>query len=101
MHIAIDARVINSGTGTYVVKLLEYLQQIDHENSYSVLVRAKDKHYWKPVNPHFTVRVAEFDNYSFAEQIGFKRYLDTLKPDLVHFCMPQQPIPRQARYNCA
>ena len=28
-HIAIDARVINSGTGTYVVKLLEYLQKID------------------------------------------------------------------------
>lgn len=34
MHIAIDARVINSGTGTYIVKLLEYLQQIDNENSY-------------------------------------------------------------------
>ena len=47
MHIAIDARVINSGTGTYIVKLLEYLQQIDNENSYSVLVRAKDKHYWQ------------------------------------------------------
>ena len=36
-HIAIDARVINSGTGTYVVKLLEYLQKIDHQNTYSVL----------------------------------------------------------------
>ncbi len=92
MHIAIDARVINSGTGTYIVKLLEYLQQIDNENSYSILVRAKDKHYWQPARPNFTVRVAEFDNYSFAEQIGFKRYLDKLKPDLVHFCMPQQPI---------
>ena len=33
-HIAIDARVINSGTGTYVVKLLEYLQKIDHHNTY-------------------------------------------------------------------
>lgn len=92
MHIAIDARVINSGTGTYIVKLLEYLQQIDNENSYSILVRAKDKHYWQPARPNFTVRVAEFDNYSFAEQIGFKRYLDKLKSDLVHFCMPQQPI---------
>ena len=72
MHIAIDARVINSGTGTYVVKLLEYLQQIDHENSYSILVRAKDKYYWQPARSNFTVRVTEFDNYSFAEQIGFK-----------------------------
>ena len=36
-HIAIDARVINSGTGTYVVKLLEYLQKIDHHNTYSTI----------------------------------------------------------------
>lgn len=92
MHIAIDARVINSGTGTYVAKLLEYLQQIDHENDYSVLVRKKDETYWQPSAPNFTVRVADFDNYSFAEQFGFKRFLDELSPDLVHFCMPQQPL---------
>ncbi|MBC7764697.1 glycosyltransferase, partial [Microbacteriaceae bacterium] len=92
MHIAIDARVINSGTGTYVAKLLEYLQEIDHNNTYSVLVREKDKDYWKPVAPNFTVRVAEFDNYSFAEQLGYKKLLDELNPDLVHFCMPQQPL---------
>ena len=92
MHIAIDARIINSGTGTYVAKLLEYLQQIDHENDYSVLVRAKDENYWHPTADNFTVRVAEFDNYSFAEQIGFKKFLDDLSPDLVHFCMPQQPL---------
>ena len=97
-HIAIDARVINSGTGTYIVKLLEYLQQIDRENTYSVLVRAKDQDYWQPVNPNFTVRVAEFDNYSLAEQLGFKRYLDELQPDLVHFCMPQQPVWYRGRH---
>lgn len=91
-HIAIDARVINSGTGTYVAKLLEYLQQIDTINKYSVLVRAKDKHYWQPTASNFTVRIADFDNYSFAEQLGFKEFLDDLQPDLVHFCMPQQPL---------
>ena len=92
MHIAIDARVINSGTGTYIAKLLEYLQQIDTDNSYSVLVRAKDENYWQPTNSNFTVCVAEYDNYSFSEQLGFKKFLDALHPDLVHFCMPQQPI---------
>ena len=97
-HIAIDARVINSGTGTYIVKLLEYLQQIDRENTYSVLVRAKDQDYWQPVNPNFTVRIAEFDNYSLAEQLGFKRYLEELRPDLVHFCMPQQPVWYRGRH---
>jgi glycosyltransferase involved in cell wall biosynthesis len=92
MHIAIDARIINSGTGTYVAKLLEYLQRIDSVNQYTVLLREKDKDYWTPSASNFTPLIAEFDNYSFAEQIGFKRFLDKLEPDLVHFCMPQQPI---------
>lgn len=92
MHIAIDARVINSGTGTYVAKLLKYLQEIDTSNNYTVLLREKDKDYWKPSAPNFTTRIAEFDNYSIAEQVGFKKLLDELSPDLVHFCMPQQPI---------
>lgn len=91
-HITIDARIINSGTGTYVAKLLEYLQQIDQTNRYTVLLRKKDKDYWKPSASNFSTMVAEYDNYSFAEQIGYKRFLDTLAPDLVHFCMPQQPL---------
>ncbi len=92
MHIAIDARIINSSTGRYVERLLHYLQQVDTTNAYSVLVLAKDEHFWQPTAANFTVIVAEFDNYSFAEQLGFKKLLNKLKPDLVHFCMPQQPI---------
>lgn len=91
-HIAIDARIINSSTGTYVKRMLHYLQDIDKTNKYTVLVRAKDKDYWRPRNKNFSVMVAEFDNYSLAEQIGFKKFLDKLSPDLVHFCMPQQPV---------
>lgn len=92
MHIAIDARIINSSTGRYVERLLHYLQQVDTSNQYSVLVRAKDVEYWKPSAANFTVKVADFDNYSLAEQIGLKKLLDELHPDLVHFCMPQQPV---------
>lgn len=92
MHIAIDARIINSTTGTYVERLLHYLEQIDTENQYTVLVPSKDLNFWQPTNPRFTVRTVDFDNYSFAEQIGFKNFLDELGADLVHFCMPQQPI---------
>lgn len=91
-HIAIDARIINSSTGRYVERLLNYLQEIDTINSYSVLVLAKDKDYWKPTAHNFKVKIADFKNYSLSEQIGFKRFLDKLSPDLVHFCMPQQPI---------
>ena len=92
MHIAIDARIINSTTGTYVEELLNYLEKIDTTNKYSILVPSKDINFWKPTNPNFTVRPADIANYSFAEQTKFKALLDDLNPDLVHFCMPQQPI---------
>jgi glycosyltransferase involved in cell wall biosynthesis len=91
-HIAIDARIINSTTGRYVERLLTYLQDVDQNNVYTVLVRAKDENYWKPTNKNFIVTVADYSDYSFAEQLGFSALLNKLKPDLVHFCMPQQPI---------
>lgn len=91
-HIAIDARIISTSTGRYVERLITYLEKIDTINTYTIMVLEKDAGYWQPTNPNFHVAVADFPNYSFAEQIGFKRYLDQLKPDLVHFCMPQQPL---------
>ncbi len=91
-HIAIDARIINSSTGRYVERLVTYLQEVDTENEYSILVPEKDKDFWKPRNANFTVRTVNFDNYSFNEQLGFNSYLKKLNADLVHFCMPQQPL---------
>lgn len=91
-HIVIDARIINSTTGTYVERLLHYLQKIDTNNRYTVLIPSKDKDFWKPYAKNFTARFADFDDYSFAEQTGFKKFLDELSADLVHFCMPQQPV---------
>lgn len=90
--IALDARIISSSTGRYIERLVHYLEQIDRENQYFILVRRKDLGFYRPTNPNFTVVEADFADYSFDEQIGFKKLLETLKPDLVHFCMPQQPI---------
>ncbi|MDB5162015.1 MAG: glycosyl transferase, group 1 [Candidatus Saccharibacteria bacterium] len=95
MHIAIDARIINSTSGRYTERLVTYLQDIDKTNQYTILVRAKDENFWKPRNKNFTVMVAEFDQFSFAEQLGFNTFLKKLNPDLVHFGIVQQPI----RYN--
>lgn len=92
MHIAIDARIINSSTGRYIERLLTYLEKIENDHTYSVLVRAKDKDYWKPTDPRFTIVVADFHQYTFEEQLGLNTLLRRLKPDLVHFCMPQQPL---------
>jgi glycosyltransferase involved in cell wall biosynthesis len=90
--IAVDARVISSGTGRYIRGLLQNLEDIDRENEYLVLVRHKDLDYYKPKNPKFKVVEAEFADYSYNEQLGFNRLLRSLQPDLVHFCMPQQPL---------
>lgn len=90
--IVIDARIINSSTGRYVERLLTYLQDVDTENHYIVLVPKKDLEYWKAKNDNFTVREANYSAYSFGEQLGFAWLLYRLKADLVHFCMPQQPI---------
>jgi glycosyltransferase involved in cell wall biosynthesis len=91
MHIAIDARIIATSTGRYVERLLTYLEKLESPHTYTVLVLKKDKNYWTPTNPNFTVKVADYKQYTFAEQIGFSRYLRKLNADLVHFCMPQQP----------
>lgn len=92
MKIAIDARIINSGTGRYIERLLHYLEQLDHINQYLILVRHADLNFYKPQNPNFSIIEADFADYSFSEQLGFAKLLQKLKPDLVHFCMPQQPL---------
>ena len=92
MHIAIDARIINSSTGTYVERLVYYLQKIDKKNRYTILVPSKDLTFFTPSAKNFSVMAADFKNYSFAEQTAFKKFLDDLNADLVHFCMPQQPV---------
>lgn len=91
-RIVIDARIINSSTGRYVERLLTHLQSIDTENEYIVLVPKKDYRYWKPKNKNFTVKIADYKNYSLSEQFAFAWFLYKLKADLVHFCMPQQPL---------
>src|SRR5690606_39204323 len=91
-HIVIDARIINSTTGTYVERLLTYLQDEDKTTKYTIVMPSKDLDYWKPISKNFNVIAADFGNYSFAEQFGFKKFIESLSPDLVHFCMPQQPV---------
>ena len=90
--IVVDARIINSTTGRYVERLLHHLENIDDQHHYKILVPKKDLDYYQPRNSSFEVLEADFDNYSFAEQIGFNALLKKLDADLVHFCMPQQPI---------
>lgn len=90
--IVIDARIINSSTGRYVERFLENLQEIDAENNYIVLVPKKDLSYWQPKRSNFKIVASDYKSYSLSEQIGFCWQLYMLRADLVHYCMPQQPI---------
>lgn len=92
LHIAIDARTINSSTGTVIVNLLRHLQELDRTNRYTVLLSTKDRTYWQPSQPNFSVSYVDAPPYSVAEQTTLRRALKALSPDLIHFCMPQQPL---------
>jgi glycosyltransferase involved in cell wall biosynthesis len=92
MKIAIDARILRTSTGRYVERLLHYLQEVDHENQYVILLDKKDFDGWIPTNPNFSKVRIDVSNYSFKEQIAFPLLLARLKVDLVHFAMPQQPL---------
>jgi glycosyltransferase involved in cell wall biosynthesis len=91
-HIVIDARIRRSSTGRYVDRLLEHLQDIDHHNSYTVLLQADDQ--WKPKATNFSSLIAPFSQFSFnpLDQIRFAAQLYSLHADLVHFPMNQQPV---------
>lgn len=92
MHIVIDARRINSSTGHYIERLVDELQYIDDDNIYTVVVLEKEKSHWKPSQNNFKVVTTTADHYTFAEQLKFAKLLYSLKPDFVHFSMPQQPL---------
>jgi len=90
--IVIDARELRRSTGRYVERLIHYLQQVDQQNDYIILLTPKDMDTWQPTNPRFTKLACQFKEFTFAEQIGYKRQLDSLHADLVHFGMVQQPV---------
>ena len=92
MKIVIDARTLRTSTGRYIERLIHYLQKIDNKNNYVILLKPKDFDDWQPSNPRFKKVICPYKEYTFAEQIDFKKQLESLHPDLVHFAMVQQPV---------
>lgn len=91
-HIVIDARIRRASTGRYVDRLVEHLQKIDNINRYSILIQSDDP--WRPTAPNFDPVFCNIPQFSFNpfHQFRFSGLLDSLKPDLVHFPMNQQPL---------
>lgn len=91
-HIVIDARIRRASTGRPIDRLVEYLQDIDHEHRYTILVEPDDP--WVMRNKNFTTLPCPYPQFSISplHQLGFAWQLYHLKPDLVHFTMTQQPL---------
>ncbi len=94
--IVIDNRESGTTTGRYVDKLVEYLHTIQPEEApdvtFTVLAKPHRLEYLQTIAPNFTIVSTSHKEFTFAEQWPFKRQIDALKPDLVHFPMVQQPV---------
>lgn len=92
-RIVIDARIIETSTGVYMQRLVYFLHAMnDSSNEYIVLVPEKHVMKWQSKLAQFSVQAANQKWYTMSEQWSFFWQLYSLKPDLVHFTMPQQPL---------
>ncbi len=91
--IVIDARTIDGSTGHYTHHLLANINRSHaSEFRFVVLTPSKTVKKWAREFPNMLVEEADEKSYSVAEQTSFVARLESYKPDLVHFTMPQQPF---------
>lgn len=91
-HIVIDARIRRASSGRPIDRLLEYLQTLDSNQRYTILLEPDDP--WQPHAPNFTPLPCPYPQFSMnpLHQLGFAWLLYRLKPDVMHFTMTQQPL---------
>ena len=91
-HIVIDARESGTSTGRYVDKLVEFLHVLKPKHQFTIVTKPTRVEYIRKIAPNFAVVETNVKEFTLAEQTTFKKELEALKPDLVHFPMVQQPI---------
>lgn len=88
MRIGIDARFYGSvgkGLGRYTQKLIEYLEKIDNKNDYYIFLREENFDEYQPKKKNFHKVLADYQWYSFSEQISMPILLKKYNLNLVHF----------------
>ena len=95
--IVIDARESGTSTGRYIDKLIEHLHLLEPKHTVILLAKAERLEFLSTVAPKFIVVETPFKEFTWQEQIGFRRQLDGLEADLVHFGMVQQPVQYKGR----
>ncbi|CAN5373092.1 glycosyltransferase family 1 protein [soil metagenome] len=92
MKIVIDARESGTSTGRYIDKLIEHMHKLKPPHDIVILAKQHRRDFMKQIAPSFIVAETPFIEFSFGEQIGFKKQIKSMKPDLVHFGIVQQPV---------
>lgn len=91
-HIVIDARESGTSTGRYIDKLVEHLHALQPQYRITLLAKQKRVAHLQKLAPDFNVVVTPYKEFTFGEQLGFRRQIAGLQPDLVHFGIVQQPL---------
>jgi glycosyltransferase involved in cell wall biosynthesis len=90
--IGIDARFFGeAGPGRYAKNIISHLEKIDGVNKYIVFLRPRGFDSYNPENPNFEKVLADYNWYSFDEQIRFLFKIYKYKLDLLyvpHFNVP-------------
>ncbi len=93
-HIVLDVRILETSTGRYMQRLIEHINDrySNDGHHYTAVMPTQYVTKWQERLPNIKVAGSDAKWYTFAEQIGFYFFLKSLRPDLVHFTMPQQPL---------
>ncbi len=92
MKVVIDARESGTSTGRYIDKLIEYLAKLGPDLKIIVITKSHRVDYLKSIAPKFEIIRSDVKEFTFKEQITLLKQIQSLRPDLVHFGMVQQPI---------
>jgi glycosyltransferase involved in cell wall biosynthesis len=90
--VIIDARESGTSTGRYIDKLIEHLHILKPKLEIAIVTKADRVQYIHSIAPSFEIITTSFKEFTLAEQTGFKKQMQGLHADLVHFGMVQQPI---------
>jgi glycosyltransferase involved in cell wall biosynthesis len=91
-HIVIDARESGTSTGRYIDKLVEFLHVLKPNHRFTIITKPGRVEYIRKIAPSFDVVETNVKEFTFAEQFTFKKEIEALQPDLVHFPAVQQPV---------
>lgn len=100
MKILIDARLYgleNAGLGRYLVNLIDELANFDKKNEYILLLRKK---YFEELSvpENWEKVLADFEHYSFAEQIKLPKIISKYQPTITHFPHFNVPLFFKGKY---